>query len=70
MMSSGDSKYREILLAVYNKHNPAKLGDVDTIAKEWRGKEKDLIANLEARYPGSAKTGKRATSFRGICIRS
>jgi hypothetical protein len=68
MMKSGDSKYREILLAVYNKHNPAKLGDVEVIAKEWRGKEKELISNLEARYPGSAKTGESRRRNSTLCF--
>ena len=57
-VSSVQTKYREILLAVYKTHNPAKLKDVEVILKEWAGKEEELIANLEARYPGAAATGE------------
>lgn len=65
---SVESKYREILLAVYNKHNPAKLQDVEVILKEWRGREAELIANLEARYPGAAATGESVRArTTGVC---
>lgn len=48
------SRYRCLLLAFYEKHNPAKSADVDNLLWKYRGKEAKLFAALRRKYPGSA----------------
>lgn len=38
------------LLRFYKKHNPAKVGDVPSVSRTYRGREEVLYKKLEAKY--------------------
>jgi len=42
--------YREVLVSIYSRHNPAKLADVEKLLKKYMGKEEKLIAALHKKY--------------------
>jgi hypothetical protein len=42
--------------AIYEKHNPQKLGDVPRILEKYRGREMELLDSLHAKYGIAAKS--------------
>lgn len=44
--------YRDRLVAFYQKHNPAKLIEVDSILSTFAGREESMFAALQAKYEG------------------
>ena len=41
---------RQILLDLYHRMRPEKVGDVDGLMKEWEGEERLLLAKVRAKY--------------------
>lgn len=41
---------RTELKSIYTQHRPDKLPDVEGLLAEWKGQEKDLLANVKAKY--------------------
>ena len=41
---------RQVVTDIYKRYNPAKLPDVEQLAKEWRGKEDLLVRLLQRKY--------------------
>lgn len=41
---------REVVADIYERYNPAKLPNVEQLAKEWRGKEDLLVRLLQRKY--------------------
>jgi len=41
---------RQRLKVIFTKHNKRKLKDIDTLLKEWQGKEQELLRNVEGKY--------------------
>lgn len=50
-----NSKYRSMLMAFYEEHNPAKCDDVDKLLVKYKGKETKLFAALQKKYPNSVQ---------------
>ena len=48
---------REQLIAFYQKHNPAKVKDVDDLLERYKGKEDAMFARLVAKYEGKEGGG-------------
>ena len=46
----GGKTTREILVAFYQKYNPAKVVEVDKLLNKYAGKEEQLLRNLAKRY--------------------
>ena len=46
---------RKILLDLYHRMRPEKVGDVDGLMKEWEGEERLLLAKVRAKYGESSK---------------
>ncbi|ORC91228.1 uncharacterized protein TM35_000062330 [Trypanosoma theileri] len=44
--------YREQLIEFYNKHNPAKLNEVDSLLRTFAGREESMFAALRTKYEG------------------
>ena len=42
--------YRARLKNLYEKYNPSKLDEIDSILEKWRGKEKQLFKQLHKKY--------------------
>jgi hypothetical protein len=42
--------YKREVMAIYTKYNPSRVGDVDIIMQQWRGKEGELVMELEKKY--------------------
>eukprot|EP01046_Picozoa_sp_COSAG06_P043084 COSAG06_NODE_5592_length_3377_cov_10.967663_3_plen_331_part_00 len=51
-VQSGDEleTVRELMLHIYEQHNPRKIDDVDRLLKEWEGEERLLLAKIRAKY--------------------
>jgi hypothetical protein len=51
--------------AIYQKHNPMKLNEIPYILEKYKGKELQLISNLEKKYnlPPSSTPSSTGTSF-------
>lgn len=45
---------RSRLIAFYARHNPEKLSRVDGILATFAGREREMLASLEARYGAAA----------------
>eukprot|EP01043_Picozoa_sp_COSAG02_P039632 COSAG02_NODE_3145_length_7289_cov_10.121280_2_plen_215_part_00 len=41
---------REIMMHIYQQHNPRKINDVDRLLGEWQGEERLLLAKIRAKY--------------------
>jgi hypothetical protein len=41
---------REILMAVYEKYNPSKLGEIDKVLLKYAGQEELMLRNLAKKY--------------------
>ncbi|GIV33342.1 MAG: hypothetical protein KatS3mg031_0877 [Chitinophagales bacterium] len=58
--------YRKALIEFYEKHNPAKLPEVDLLLKKYKGREAELLHALKIKYgvkdtaPGSTSTSATA----------
>ena len=52
--------HRSRLQRLYEKYNPSKLDEIDSILEKWRGKEKQLFKTLHNKYvkPNKAKKEK------------
>ena len=48
-----DGRFRGMLVAFYEEHNPQKLQDVDKLLQKYKGKEGRLFAALTKKYPHS-----------------
>lgn len=44
-------EHRRRLVSFYSKHNPEKLGEVDTILEKFKGKEATMFKKLKEKYP-------------------
>lgn len=49
-----EKNHRDRLVAFYNKYNPDKLSEIDTILEKFKGKEASLFKKLKNKYPDSA----------------
>ncbi|DAZ96744.1 TPA: hypothetical protein N0F65_012321 [Lagenidium giganteum] len=56
--SATNADYRKRLVEFYQKHNPAKLSEVDATLAKYKGKEDKLFHNLAVKY----KTGEAGTT--------
>ncbi|ESL11380.1 hypothetical protein TRSC58_00871 [Trypanosoma rangeli SC58] len=55
--------YRERLVAFYQRHNPAKLGEVDALLETFAGREESMFTALQVKYEEmAAKDGGGAAS--------
>ncbi|RNF10412.1 hypothetical protein TraAM80_01585 [Trypanosoma rangeli] len=55
--------YRERLVAFYQRHNPAKLGEVDALLETFAGREESMFTALQVKYEEmAAKNGGGAVS--------
>ena len=52
--------YQKELTALYQKHNPAKLGKVDALLKKYKGKEGQLLKTVREKYNEVEDIGKEA----------
>ena len=43
--------FRKMLTGLYQKHNPAKLDELEDILRFWRGREDQMQAKLRQLYP-------------------
>eukprot|EP00300_Choanocystis_sp_HF-7_P007966 c15618_g1_i2.p2 GENE.c15618_g1_i2~~c15618_g1_i2.p2 ORF type:complete len:134 (+),score=26.01 c15618_g1_i2:29-403(+) len=50
--SSTSKSYRDRVVEFYREHNPTKLGEVNKLLKKYKGKEEELIENLNRKYAG------------------
>merc|ERR1712151_374181 len=51
MFPPGSPEYwRELVTSIYKEHNPAKLGDVDTLPTKYRGRERTLYLGICEKY--------------------
>ena len=41
---------RSELVKIYEVHKPIKIQDVDTLLKEWKGHESELLTNVKKKY--------------------
>ena len=41
---------REVMIHIYQQHNPRKIDDVDRLLGEWQGEERLLLAKIRAKY--------------------
>lgn len=56
-LPSQDSKnYKEIITALYQKHNPEKLNDIPTLLEKYKGQEEEMIAKIKNKYEKNAAT--------------
>ena len=46
--------YRAQVVAIYEKHNPDKLDNIDKLMQSNKGKEEVLLDRLRAKYPADA----------------
>jgi hypothetical protein len=49
--------YREQLVALYEKHNPPKVADVDRLLDKFHGKEKEVLEAARRKYEHQDKRG-------------
>jgi hypothetical protein len=42
--------YKGILNRIYQKHNPAKTGEIDQLLEKYRGRESDLLDAIKSKY--------------------
>ena len=54
---------RQKMEAIYKEHNPEKLGQVNSILFKYKGREEQLLADLEERYgtPGGSQSSTSPT---------
>ncbi|RNF14438.1 uncharacterized protein Tco025E_05843 [Trypanosoma conorhini] len=56
---------RERLVAFYQRHNPAKLGEVDALLETFAGREESMFAALRQKYGEAASTVRSVTAAPG-----
>ncbi|GMF45277.1 unnamed protein product [Phytophthora fragariaefolia] len=49
-ISTQATKFREKLVEFYQRHNPKRAGDVETLLTSFAGRERQLLASLDATY--------------------
>ncbi len=64
---SSSNQFKQQLISFYQNHAPANLNMVDALLETYRGKEKQLFAQLEEKYSKKnkaiLKSGKRIPNF-------
>lgn len=55
---------REKILAIYIRHRPRKVDDVDALLEEWAGEEDLLLARIHAKYCVESSVGSKAAEER------
>jgi len=48
--SSSSSSYEARMIAIYQVHNPSKVGDVPMLLEKYKGQEEEVLSRLEAKY--------------------
>lgn len=51
---SESKDYRNILIALYQRHNPEKVKDVDFLLQKFEGREQEMIDKIRSKYPDPA----------------
>lgn len=46
--------YEKIVRDIYTLHNPSKINDIPNVMQKYKGREDELIKNLQKKYPAAA----------------
>jgi len=62
---SGKKDYKKILVDLYKEYAPEKVGTIDALLKQHKGKEEELIKKVKAKYAGGGGGGGNETKKEG-----
>ncbi|KAJ8563997.1 hypothetical protein ON010_g7347 [Phytophthora cinnamomi] len=63
IISTQATTFQEKLVEFYERHNPKRVGDVDTLLSSFAGRERQLLASLDATYGTNASSDGSFAAF-------